>query len=114
MVSRQAADVCEFGLVHRVEAGLEDLVANIVEGGAVVMDAADEGEFVGLAGHAGEELCDFHTGDVGANGFPRAAYVAGSVGFGVPCIDLGGASDEKQEDDRFGGFPHGTHEQGGG
>ena len=110
----KAADVGKFRFPHRVKAGLEKLVAEIVEGRAVVMDAADEGEFVGMAGHAREEFGEFDAWNVGADGFPGTADVAGSIGFGIPGVDLGGAADEKQEDDGFGGLDRGTQKERGG
>jgi hypothetical protein len=84
--------------------GLHELVASVVDGGGGVVHRTDKGELVGMPGHAGKVLGDLDAGDVGFDGLVGAADFDGGVGLHVPGVELGGASDEHEEDDVDVGF----------
>jgi len=96
-----ADDAAEVGVLKGIfknTAGLDELEAGVVHGRAGMVQAADEGELVGMAGHAREDLADFNAGDIGFDGAVGATNVAGGIGLGVPGVELGGSADEGEED----------------
>jgi len=56
--------------------------------GIGVVQGADDGQFVGPLRHIRQQFGDVDSGDVGGDGFEFPPNFIGSVGLGVPCIDV--------------------------
>src|SRR5207244_3061190 len=63
-----------------------------------VVDAADDGEGVGVAGDVRHPLGQQHAGDARAERFVEAAHLVGGVRLGVERLALVDAADLKEDD----------------
>lgn len=80
--------------------GLEDAVGFMVAESGI--DGANEGEVVHHGGLFGEVFADGYPWDIGLDGLKRSAVIEGSIGFGVPGIDVAWTAGHPEEDDTFG------------
>jgi hypothetical protein len=78
--------------------GLHDLPTCVVDGGAVVVTGADEGELVGDGGVFGKDFGDLDFRGFGVDGFEGAADFGGGVGFHVPEVDMAWTAEVEEED----------------
>ena len=97
-LGQHAADVRILDAALKQPAGLHHLVAGIVNRGGCVIDAADDGVFVGLLRHARKILGDLDARNIGLDGIVRPADLDGGVGLHVPGVELGWPADQEQHD----------------
>jgi hypothetical protein len=77
--------------------GLHDLPTGVVDGGAVMVAGADEGEFVCDGCVFGEDFGDLDFGGFGLDGFEGASDFCGGVGLHIPEVDMAGAAEIEEE-----------------
>ena len=68
--------------------------------GQFVVQRADQGEAVRLAGDPREEFADMHARRAGADRPERAANALGCVGFGIERLEMARPAPHPEEDDR--------------
>ncbi len=78
-------------------AGLEGLVGLVIAAGGI--DGAEDRELVEHGRLLRQVLADDHAGDLRLDDAEGAAVLDGSVGLGVPGVDLTGAAGHPEEDD---------------
>ena len=93
-IDERAIDSIRFADRGPVHAGVVTAV--------LMMDGADDGQFVHALGHAREEFGDVNTRNVRADWVKIAADLEGSVGLRIPEVNVAGRSVVEDEDHRPG------------
>ena len=97
---RHRADVRVLLVGPAKPSGLEQLLAGLVDRRGVVVDRSDERQPVHPGGQPREMLADPDAGNPGGDRPERPPDLGGSIGLGVPRLELAGPADEHQQDHR--------------
>ena len=97
-VGGDSAGVGGIDAAGEAAAGLHHLPAGVVDGGAVVVAGANEGELVGDGGVAGEELRDLEGVGLRADRLERAADFGCRLRLHVPEVEVAGGPEVEDHD----------------
>jgi hypothetical protein len=97
-VTQDGACVRALDSAGEAASGLHDLPTGVVDGGAVMVAGANEGEFVGDCCVFGEDFGNLDVWGFGVDGFEGATDFCGGVGFHIPEVDVAGAAEVEEED----------------
>ena len=93
-------EVGRSGVWFRGRLAREQFDRAVVVVGQFMVQRADQGEAVRLAGDPGEEFADLHTRRAGADRPERAADPLGGVGLGIERLEMARPAPHPEEDDR--------------